>query len=126
MLIKIHINPKYPIEFRNAKKATIASLLATRMKIHINVEEEEEVVWTSTVGTKSGANITKQVVSASQLLQEKQEVEAIGARYSGIEPGSHPRHPNPLNRARERRRARLDAEPTRPGGQGEESSGPII
>ena len=87
---------------------------------------EEEVVWTSTVGTKSGANITKQVVSASQLLQEKQEVEAIGARYSGIEPGSHPRHPNPLNRARERRRARLEAEPTRPGGQGEESSGPII
>ena len=90
------------------------------------VEEEEKVVWTSPVGTKSGANITKQVVSASQLLQEKQEVEAIGARYSGIEPGSHPRHPNPLNRARERRRARLEAEPTRPGGQGEESSGPII
>ena len=90
--MKIHINPKYPIEFRNAKKATIASLLATRMKIHINVEEEEEeeeVVWTSTVGTKSGANITKQVVSASQLLQEKQEVETIGARYSGIESGSH-------------------------------------
>ena len=29
-----------------------------------------------------------------------------------VEPGSHPRHPNPLDRARERRRARLEAELT--------------
>ena len=42
-------------------------------------KKKEEVVWTSPVGTESGANI-------------------------------NPRHPNPLNRARERRRARLHEE----------------
>ena len=103
-------------------------------------KKKEEVVWTSPVGTESGANIintdartseavaqaSKQVVFASQPLQEKQDEEATGARYSGIEPGSHSRHPNPLNRARERRRTRLEAELMRPpGGQGEESGGAI-
>ena len=84
----------------------------------------EEVVWTSLVGTETGANITttdartseavaqasKQVVVASQPLQEKQDEEATDTRYSGVDRGSHSRHPNPLNRARERRRARLEAE----------------
>ena len=50
------------------------------------------------------------MVIAPEPLQEKQHEEATGARYSGVEPGSHPRHPNPLDRARERRRARLEAE----------------
>ena len=97
------------------------------------------MVWTSPVGTETGANITKtdartseavaqastQEVVASQPLQEKQDEEGTGARSSGAEPGRHSRHPNPLNRARERRRARLEAEPTRPEGQGKESGGGI-
>ena len=87
-------------------------------------KKKEMVVWTSPVGTETGANITTtdartseavaqastQEVVASQLLQEKQYEEAAGARYSGVERGSHSRHPNPLNRARERRRARLETE----------------
>ena len=82
------------------------------------------MVWTSPVGTESGANIintdartseavaqaSKQVVIAPEPLQEKQHEEATGARYSGVEPGSHPPHPNPLDWARERQRARLEAE----------------
>ena len=54
----------------------------------------------------------KEEVVAPEPLQEKQHEEATCARYSVVEPGSHPRHPNPLDRARERRRARLEAELT--------------
>ena len=96
-------------------------------------EKKEEVVWTRPVGIKSGvstiitdartskavAQASKQV--ASEPLRERQDEEA---RYPG-EPEGHPRHLNPLNRARERRRARLEAEPTRPEGQGKESGGGI-
>ena len=83
---------------------------------------KERVVWTSSVGAESGASITntvagaseavaragKQVVVASEPLQERRDEGATGAGNSGIEPGGHSLHPNPLNRARERRRARLE------------------
>ena len=98
--------------------------------------KKKEVAWTRPVGTETGANITKtdartseavaqatskQVVVASEPLQKKQDKEGTGARSSVAEPGRPPRHPNPLNRARERRRARLETEPRRPTGvQGEE------
>ena len=96
-------------------------------------KKKEEVVWTRPVGIKSGASTiitdarTSEAVAqaskqvASEPLRERQDEEA---RYPG-EPEGHPRHLNPLNRARERRRARLEAEPTRPEGQGKESGGGI-
>ena len=108
-------------------------------------KKKEMVVWTSPVGTETGANTikadartseadaqaSKQVVVASGPFQEKQHEEATGAKYSGVETGSHPRRPNPLNRVRERRRARLEAERLQaelmrpPGSQGQESGGAI-
>ena len=48
--------------------------------------------------------------------EEKKKEEVVWTSPVGAEAGSNtnPRHPNPLNRARERRRARLQAELTRP------------
>ena len=48
--------------------------------------------------------------------KEKKKEEVVWTSPVGTESGSNinPRHPNPLNRARERRRARLQAELMRP------------
>ena len=48
--------------------------------------------------------------------EEKEKVEVVWTSPEGTEDGSNTntRHPNPLNRARERRRARLQAELLRP------------
>ena len=65
-------------------------------------EEEEEEKWKK--------EKKKEEVVALELLQEKQQEEETCTRHSVVEPVSHPRHPNPLDRARQRKRARLEAE----------------
>ena len=65
-------------------------------------EEEEEEKWKK--------EKKKEEVVALELLQEKQQEEETCTRHSVVEPVSHPRHPNPLDRARQRKRARIEAE----------------
>ena len=67
---------------------------------------------------RDGLVVVERQLPSSLKVEQKQGCERLQqikkqneeARYSGVEPGSHPRHPNPLDRARERRRARLEAE----------------